>query len=68
MLIENYIDKEFVTIKTHYDLFKILDIFEGTNYDCLPVVENEKYIGLILEKDILPSCSTISSAVSTENR
>ncbi|MBO4740874.1 MAG: CBS domain-containing protein [Bacteroidales bacterium] len=52
MLIENYIEKEFITIKTHYDLFKILNIFEETNYDCLPVVENEKYMGLILEKDI----------------
>ncbi|MBO7542012.1 MAG: CBS domain-containing protein [Bacteroidales bacterium] len=52
MLIEKYIDKEFVTIQPEFDIFKILDIFDGCDYSSVPVVENGKYLGVIKEKDI----------------
>ena len=48
MLIEKYIDKEFVTIQPEFDIFKILDIFDGCDYSSVPVVENGKYLGLAL--------------------
>ena len=52
MLIEKYIDKEFITIQPEFDIFKILDIFDGCDYSSVPVVENGKYLGVIKEKDI----------------
>ena len=52
MLIEKYIDKEFITIQPEFDIFKILDIFDGCDYSSVPVVENGKYLGLVKEIDI----------------
>lgn len=52
MLIEKYIDKEFITIQPEFDIFKILDIFDGCDYSSVPVVENGKYLGVIKKKDI----------------
>ncbi|MBP5241777.1 MAG: CBS domain-containing protein, partial [Bacteroidales bacterium] len=41
-----------VTIQPEFDIFKILDIFDGCDYSSVPVVENGKYLGVIKEKDI----------------
>lgn len=50
MLIEKYIDKEKLTISPEYDIFKILDIFDNSELNCAPLVENGKYLGLVEEK------------------
>ena len=52
MLIEKYIDKEILTISPEFDIFKILDIFDNSELNCAPLVENGKYLGLVEEKTI----------------
>jgi predicted transcriptional regulator len=66
--VRDYMSPVNVTVSAGMDLFAVAQVFLGSNFASLPVLEEEKLIGRISRKDMLKGIQKLQSRILLERR